>query len=280
MRAYKTGDPHGFSRYLRSPPPSPCAMTEGSLRSYDPLAYYVNNVSDLDAEVVKAHRDSDEQKRKELVSRGKQDFDIFICVNKHNHAFVLCVPCGPVDQTFGDALSKDPFDVPAFQMCWRFELCYENAQLRTYRIRKEFSLFKDIKGKVSKTYHVGTYKSTAIMALQFAAMRAAPHRYSAILSDCVEFSKEFCMALLSYCANWRELEEQVTGRIREASATGLSLERISRDVRVSGWLGSLSLRGADVSSLLTEQRGLVLVVAVLLLLVYPIIIAAIFKYAI
>ena len=90
------------------------------------------------------------------------------------------------------------------------------------------------------------------------------------------------MALLSYCANWRELEEQVTGRIREASATGLSLERISRDVRVSGWLGSLSLRGADVSSLLTEQRarGLVLVVAVFLLLVYPIIIAAIFKYAI
>ena len=97
--------------YLRSPPPSPCAMTEGSLRSYDPLAYYVNNVSDLDAEVVKAHRDNDEQKRKELLSRGKQDFDI-ICVNKHNHAFVLCVPCGPVDQTFGDPLSKDPFDVP------------------------------------------------------------------------------------------------------------------------------------------------------------------------
>ena len=85
------------------------------------------------------------------------------------------------------------------------------------------------------------------------------------------------MALLSYCANWRELEELVTGRIREASATGLSLERISRDVRVSGWL---SLRGADVSSLLTEQRGLVLAVAVFLLLVYPIIIAAIFKYAI
>ena len=76
---YKTGFPVTYAL-------SPCAMTEGSLRSYDPLAYYVNNVSDLDAEVVKAHRDSDEQKRKELLSRGKQDFDIFICVNKHNHA--------------------------------------------------------------------------------------------------------------------------------------------------------------------------------------------------
>lgn len=251
-----------------------------SLRSYDPLAYYVNNISDLDPEVVEAHRNDDEQKRKELLSRGKQDYDVFICVDKHSHAFVLCIPCGPVDPIFGDALSKDPFDVPDLQLCWRFELCYEDTRLRTYRIRKEFSLFKDIKGKAKKTYHIGTYKSTAVAALQFAAMRAAPHRYSAILSDCVEFSKEFCIALLSYCINWQDLEEQVKSRIKEASATGLSLERISRDVRVSGWLGSLSLQGADMSSLLTEQRGLVIIFLIILLLIYPIIIAAIFKYLI
>ena len=255
-------------------------MSEGTLRSYNPLAYYVNNVTELDPEVVTAHRNSDAQKQKELLSRGKSDFDVFICVNKHNHAFVLCAPCGPVDPLFGDALSSDPFDIPELQLCWRFELCYEDQQLRTYKIRKEFSLFRDIKGKVTKSYHVGTYKATAVVALQFAAMRAAPHRYSAILSDCVEFSKEFCTALLSYCSNWRQLEEQVASRIKEASATGLSLERLSRDVRVSGWFGNMSLRGADVSSLLTEQRGLVLVVVVFLLLVYPIIIAAIFKYVI
>lgn len=255
-------------------------MSEGSLRSYDPLSYYVNNVSDLDKDVVDAHRNNDKHKQTELISTGKKDFDIFICVNKHNHAFVLCAPCGPIDQVYGDALSKDPFDIPTLQFCWRFELCYEDVKLRTYKIRKEFRLFKDIldKDKVSKSYHIGTYRNTAARALEFAAIRAAPHRYSAILNDCVEFSKEFCVALLSYCDNWAELKEQVTARIREASATGLSLERLSRHVRLSGWLGSASLQGADISSLLTEQRGLVFVIAVFLLLVYPIIIAAIFKY--
>ena len=253
---------------------------EGSLRSYDPLAYYVNNVSDLDHEVVKAHRNSDTQKQKELLSRAKGDFDVFICVNKHHHAFALCVPCGPVDplDPLCDALSKDPFDIPELELCWRFELCFENEQLRMYKIRKEYALFKDIKVKIERSYYIGSYKGMATMALQFAAMRAAPHRYNAILSDCVEFSKEFCVALLSYCSNWKQLEEQVSSRIKEASATGLSVETLSRKFRTSGRFGNLSLRGADVSSLMSEKSGLVIIVMAFLLLVYPIIVAVVVAF--
>ena len=122
-------------------------MVEGTLKSYDPLSYYVNNVSDLDPEVVKAHRDKDSKKQSRLLSTGKNNFDVFICV-KHAHAFVLCVPCGPVAQIFEDVLNKDPFQIPENQLCWRYELCFESQELRMYKIKKEFSLFKDIKGKV------------------------------------------------------------------------------------------------------------------------------------
>lgn len=150
----------------------PSEMAEGTLKSYDPLAYYVNNISDLDPEVVSAHRNKDTQRQSELLSRSKNHFDVFICVNRHAHAFVLCVPCGPVDQVFEDVLSKDPFQVPEIQLCWRYELCFENQQLRMYKIKKEFSLFKTIKEKIDKSYYVGMYKDVSPIALQFAALRS------------------------------------------------------------------------------------------------------------
>ena len=150
-----------------------------------------------------------------------------------------------------------------------------------YKIRKEYSLFKDIAGKIHKSYHIGTYKDMAAVALQFAALRSAPHHYNAILNDCVEFSKEYCICLLSYCSNHRTLEKQVNSRIKEASATGLSIEKLSRKYRTSGVLGGLSLQGADISSFVTQRRMLVVVVALIFL--YPILvaifIAIIFKYA-
>lgn len=235
-------------------------MAEGTIKSYDPLAYYVNNISELDPEVVKAHRNKDKQKESQLLSRGKNDFDVFICVNKHAHSFVLCVPCGPVAPVFDDVLSKDPFQIPDVQLCWRYELCFENQELRMYKIKKEFSLFKDLRGRIDRSYYIGMYKNVAPVALQFAALRSAPHRYNAILSDCVEFSKEFCMSMLSYCSNWKQLEEQVVSRIKEATATGLSLERLSRKVRLSGWFGNLSLGGTDVTTLLSGRSGIIVIV--------------------
>ena len=246
-------------------------MADVTLRSYDPFAYYVNNISDFDPEVVKAHRKRDEQKTTELLSRAKGDFDVFICVNYHNHAFVICVPCGLTDpdHPLSDAIDKDPTKIPELQLCWRFELCFENEQQRMYKIRKEYSLFKDLVGKIRKSYYIGVYKDMAVVALQFAALRSAPHRYNAILNDCVEFSKEFCVCLLSYCSNWKILEEQVNTRIKEASATGLSIEKLSRKYRTSGVMGGLSLQGADVSSFITERKALL----VALCLLYPILVA-------
>lgn len=235
-------------------------MAEGTIKSYDPLAYYVNNVSEIDPEVVSAHRNKDKQKESQLLSRGKNDFDIFICVNKHAHAFVLCVPCGPVDPIFEDVLSKDPFQIPDVQLCWRYELCFEHQDLRMYKIKKEFSLFRDMKGKIDRSYYIGMYKEVSPVALEFAALRSAPHRYNAILSDCVEFSKEFCISMLNYCNNWKQLKEQVESRIEEATATGLSLERLSRKVRLSGWFGNLSLGGTDVTTLLSGRRGIIVIV--------------------
>lgn len=245
-------------------------MAEVTLRSYNPLAYFVNNVSDLDLEIVKAHRNNDTQKTRELLSRVKNDFDIFICVD-NNHAFVLCVPCGPIDgdEPLSDALSKNPSDIPELQLCWSFELCFENVQFRMYKIRKVFSPFKDIKRRINRSWYVGTYKDSSPTALQFAVLRAAPHHYSVLLNDCVEFSKEFCVALLSYCSNGNELEKQVLSRIKEASATGFSAEKLSRNSRASGLFGNFALNGVDVSSMMAENKMLVL----FLLLVYPIITA-------
>lgn len=250
-------------------------MAEVTLRSYDPFAYYVNNVSDLDPEVVKAYKKNDQERTRELLSRAKSDFDVFICVNAHSHAFVLCVPVGPVEteSPLVGSISKEPSDIPELQLCWRFELCFENEQLKMYKIRKGFSVFKDIVGKIHKSYYVGVYRDMAASALQFAVLRSAPHRYNALLDDCVEFAKEFCRSLLSYCSNWKTLEKQVNDRIKEASATGLSIEKLSRKYRKSGVLGNLSLRGAETSFFLTDRRGAWLVVG--LLLIYPVVVAVI-----
>ena len=253
-------------------------MAEGTLKSYNPLAYYVNNISDLDPEVVKAHRNKDRQRESELLSHNKSDFDVFICVNKRAHAFVLCSLSGTEDKVFEDVMSNDPFQIPEFLLCWRYELCFENQSMRTYQIRKEFAMFKDIKQKIDKSYYVGMFKGVSPVALEFAALRAAPHRYNALLADCVEFSKEFCISMLNYCSNWKDIEDLVNNRLKEASATGLSIERLSRNVRISGWFGNLSLGGIDVSSLLSQQKGIMMVVFLLILLVYPFFVAIIVKY--
>lgn len=113
-------------------------------------------------------------------------------------------------------------------------------------------------------------------ALQFVALRAAPHRYSVLLEDCVEFAKEFCVQTLAYSSNWRELEEQVHSNIQRATATGFSAERLSRNIRSSGWLGNTFLGGIDVSSAMSNRYTLPLLFAlVFFLFVYPIVVAVI-----
>ena len=254
-------------------------MVEGSLRSVDPLAYYVNTLSDFDAGVVNAYKKNDKDRIKELASTGNMmDMDLFICVNKAWHGFVLCVPAGEDHNHLADFsdVIQSPFDVPALNLCWQFELCIEDEKLRTYKIRKEFQLFKDVKGRIQRSFFIGRFKEITLNALQFVAMRAAPHRYSVLLEDCVEFAKEFCIQALAYCSNWRDLEEQVHNNINKASATGFSAEKLSRNIRSSGWLGNTFLGGVDVSSLMSSRYRVAGIVALaVFLLSYPFVVAVI-----
>lgn len=248
---------------------------EGSFRSVDPLAYYVNVLSDFDPEIVKAYKSKDNTKIKQLASTGKMDMDLFICINKGWHGFILCVP-NQDDNGLVDVsdVVQSPFDIPSLVMCWQYELLIENEQQRWYKIRKECQLFRDVKGRIQRGFYIGRFQGLSLNALQLVAMRAAPHRYSVLLEDCVEFAKEFCVQALAYCSNWRDLEEKVHSNIAKATASGFSVEKLSRNVRSSGWVGNTFLVGADVSSFLSNRfRVATAVCLVIFVLVYPIIIA-------
>ncbi|PFX28332.1 uncharacterized protein LOC111326377 [Stylophora pistillata] len=255
-------------------------MVEGSLRSVEPLAYYVNTLSDFDGQVIKAYKNKDQERIKQLASTGNMmDIDLFICINKAWHGFVLCVPAGEDESglvDFSDVL-KTPFDVPDVSLCWEFELCMEDQRQRMYKIRKDVQLFRDIVKRIKKHFYIGRFKQITLNALQFVALRAAPHRYSVLLEDCVEFAKEFCVQTLAYSSNWREIEEQVHNNIKGATATGFSAERLSRNIRSSGWLGNTFLGGMDVSNVMSSRYRLPAVIALVLflLLLYPIFVSVI-----
>ena len=100
---------------------------------------------------------------------------------------------------FSDMPKDDPFAVPDVQLTWLFELKFEKPEMNLYKIAKEFGLFRDLEKRLKKVFHIGYYKGVKPVSLQFAALRAAPHRYNVLLNDCVEFAKEFCVAMLSYC---------------------------------------------------------------------------------
>ena len=247
-----------------------------SLKSYDPIAYYVNTLVDIDPEVVRAHRKKDNEAKEALLSGDRHKLDVHICVNNHSHAFVLCVPVNTSD-AFPDLFNEDPSFVPDLIVCWRFELCIESEEMRTYKLRKVFKIFKDFKHKIQKSYYIGRYEKTPIKGLEFAALRAAPQRYSTLISDCVEFAKEFCIALLSYCENGLQLEAEVKEHIKNATATGLSVERLSRKVQTSAVIGNSLLGGVEISSIIGRSRWAIPIafLVIALILAYPIIVSVV-----
>lgn len=245
---------------------------EGSLRSVDPLAYLVNNLADFDPEIVKAYKNKNNTRIDELACKGQMDMDLFICVNKGWHGFILCAP----NQDDNGLVDKSPFDIPSPLKCWQYELLMGNEELRWYKIRREFKPFRDIEGRIQRYFYIGRFRDSSENALQFAAMRAAPHRYNVLLEDCVEFAKEFCVQALAYCSNWHDLEEEVHSNIAKATASGFSVEKLSRNIRSSGWVGHTFIGGIDVSDFLSNRfRVASAVCLLLLLLVYPIVIAVI-----
>ena len=226
---------------------------EHSFLNPDPLTYHVNNVSDFDQNIVRFYKTKDHESLRSLIKQGRRDHDIFICVSKKWHGFVLCVPSEKQSASYTGA--ETPHVTPD-AMCHVFELCYENKKLRRYKIRKTVSIFGDIKRRIGKrSYYIGHYKEISSAGLQLAALRSAPHRYSVLLEDCVEFSKEFCIQALSFSSNAREIEKQVEKNIKKASVTGFSAEHLSRNhVKFLGRFGNISIGGIDVANMLSSQR--------------------------
>ena len=242
--------------------------------SYDPLAYKINTLDGMDPSVVQAHKEKDDEAMKALLAEGRRNLDVHICV-KHSHAFVLCVSVD-TSEVHPDLFKENLMFTPEETKCWRFELCFENQNRRTYKLREVFGTFKEVKGSIQKSFYIGRYENTPIHGLEFAALRAAPHRYSALISDCVEFAKEFCHALLSYCRAGQQLEKEVFERLAKATATGLSVERLSRKVQTSAIIGNSFLGGVDISSILASKWAIPLVLLVVFfVLIYPILVTMI-----
>ena len=247
---------------------------EGCLRSVDPLAYYMNVLSDFDPEVVQAYKSKDNAKIKQLASTGKMDMDLFVCVNKEWHAFILCAPKGDSGLGYFFDVVESPFDIPTQLICWQYELVVESEELQWYKIRKECKLFKNIEGKIQLSFYIGRFEGLSLNALQFVAMRSAPHVYKIIVEDCVTFAENFCVHALQYCSNRCDLEEEVRNNIAKATANGFSVENLSRNVRSSGWVGRTFMGGIDVSGLLSNRFRVASAVCLFLLL-YTIIVAVI-----
>ena len=256
-------------------------MTEGVLRSFDPLTFSVNDVGNLDREVVEAYKKNNIARINEIISRGEpHSYDVFICSDGF-HAFLLVTIVSEARLAQGpDMSSTDPPKVPGRVVCWRIELQYEEIKLQTYQISKKLVLFKDVKRDIKKSYNIGRYEKVKnIKCLDLACLQAAPRHYNAILKDCVEFAKEFCMCLLSYCENARKLKKVVQERIKKVSATGLSIERSSRNFFLSGIFGNISLGGLNMSSFIAGPKGAIAVIFFLIfLLIYPIFIALVVVY--
>ena len=201
-------------------------MTKGILKSYDPLAYKVNHTAALNKDLVRAFKTDDREKIREIINnRVPNTVDVFITTNKYFHACILIVPANN-NSIFEhiEPVRDDPFTVPHNLLCWRIDLRYEEIQLEIQNIHK-FDLFEVFKESITKSYFIGRHENVRNnLCFQLAILRAAPHHYNAVLADCVEFAKEFCLCLLSYCSNSSSLEAIVTANIKKATATGLSVE--------------------------------------------------------
>ena len=88
-------------------------MIEGIFKSYDPLAYKVNDTS-VNNDLVRGFKTNNRKKTQEIIHNGLPNTcDVFITINKHFHACILIVPANN-NSIFEDMqpVSDDPFKVP------------------------------------------------------------------------------------------------------------------------------------------------------------------------
>ena len=64
-------------------------------------------------------------------------------------------------------------------------------------------------------------------------LQASSYHGSAILANCDEFAKKFCICLVAYCSNSKEMETIVKESIKKVAATRLNVEHLSKYFRLS-----------------------------------------------
>lgn len=215
---------------------------EGIFHYEHPLVYYVNSLSDFDSRVVMAFKSKDSQKIKRLASTGTMSLDLFICVNKMGHGFVLCVPVSGYETGLVNVISnvvKSPFDIPARTSCWQYEL-REGFGGQSYKISRECSIFRDVKGRIRRRFYIGRYEGTSLNALQFVAMQAAPHQHGVLQGDCYKFARKFCKRALEYSSNRCDIEERVLRNIKKASADGFGVKKLTQTISSPDVVGNAS----------------------------------------
>ena len=246
-------------------------MAESIARTFSPFAYTVENVSTLNKELVEAYRSQNDYRIKKLLKKGhRSTVDVFITINKYLHACIVIIPVSrPEFKEFGSK-SEGAFDGLDNTTCWRFELCFENIQSKKYQITMKKNKLQEFKEYVKRTYFIARYElNDNDLCLQLAVLRAAPKYYNTVFADCVEFAKNFCVELLEHCSNQKTIDATVRENIKKATATGFSVEYISRNFASSGLLGSSVAGGPDVSSFLLGNR--LFWVAVCYFVIYPVI---------
>ena len=165
-------------------------------------------------------------------------------------------------------VSENLFSITVYLMFWLIDLHFEEICLRTYKISMKMELLEVLKKSIKKAFFIGRYENVGSnLCFQLAILQATPNRYDTVLADCVEFAKEFSICLQSYCSNLKDLEAVVKENIKNATATGLSVEYLSRSYGLSGYLGNLILGGTDISSILSGN-SLFVVAAVIFFLIY------------
>ena len=212
-------------------------MTANTFKIINPLAYHVNTVEKIDAQVRTAFVANDQKTLRELSLENRTNFDTFICVNSYWHAFLLLIPSKEQTSINYGLYSPDELNdvskVEGLLFVWVCELRYDNMSQRTYLIDFRMAMFDTVEKTIKKSYFIGTFH-VGLKGVQISALEAAPHHYNAIINDCVEFSKEMCLRLLAHSTNWLDIQDSVEKNIKEASATGLSIERLSRGNKLSG----------------------------------------------
>ena len=245
-------------------------MSEGRVESCDPLEYNANDVCTLNKDLAEAFKANNREQIQNIINVGFPiTADVFIAISKHSHPCILIVPAGNHSLLkYVQPVSENPFSVPDNLLCWQFDLCLEEMELKKYTLSMKINLFKILKESIEKAFFMGRYENVrSYLYFQLAILQVALYHCNAILADCDEFAKKFCICLVAYCSNSKEMETIVKESIKKVSA---------RNFKTSRFVGNFIAEGTNVSSFLYENR--LVASTVIFLMIYPVAISLFVLY--